>query len=112
MYVQGDPLNFRLMLHWDGFSLTKTSLKTCWTLDLAILNVGKENNLAMMFIPTIKQVDCNVLSTFLKPLIKDLENVFLDGFFVQYAYPWCLISEHLSKVIRRNLVFCNQEIND
>ncbi len=89
------------MFHWDGFSSAKTSLKNCWTVDLSILNCGRENTLdpiPIMFIPSssekiIKQADPHVLTAFLKPLMTDLERVFVDGFPVQYAYPIELISE-------------------
>ncbi len=52
----------------------------------------------IMFIPSssekiIKQANPHVLTTFLKPLMTDLERVFIDGFSVQYAYPIESISE-------------------
>ncbi len=89
------------MFHWDGFSSAKTSLKNCWTVDLSILNCGRENILnpiPIMFIPSssekiIKQADPHILTTFLKPLMIDLERVFVDGFPVKYAYPIESISE-------------------
>jgi hypothetical protein len=79
--VQGNPQNFGLMLHWDGFSLAKTSPENCWTKDLVILNFSKEyilDPLLTMFIPIssktiIKQINCDVLSTFLKLLMTDLD---------------------------------------
>ncbi len=50
------------------------------------------------FIPSslekiIKQADPHVLTTFLKPLMTDLERLFIDGFPVQYAYPIKSINE-------------------
>jgi hypothetical protein len=101
VHLQGDPQNFGLMFHWDGFSSVKTSLKNCWRMDLSILNCGRENTLdpiPIMFIPSssekiIKQADPHVLTTFLKPLMTELERVFVDGFLVQYAYPIESISE-------------------
>ncbi len=89
------------MFHWDGFSSANTNLKNCWIVDLSILNCGKETTLdpiPIMFIPSssekiIKQADPHVLTAFLKPLMTDLERVFVDGFLVQYAYPIELISE-------------------
>jgi hypothetical protein len=89
------------MFHWDGFSYAKISLKNCWTVDLSILNCGRANTLdpiPIMFIPSnlekiIKQANPHVLTTFLKPLMTDLEKVFVDGFLVQYAYPIESISE-------------------
>jgi len=88
VHLQGDPRNFGLMFHWDGFSFAKTSLKNCWIVDLSILNCGRANTLdpiPIMFIPSssekiIKQADPHVLITFLKPLMTDLERVFVDGF--------------------------------
>jgi hypothetical protein len=76
------------MFHWDGFSSAKTSLKNCWIVDLSILNYGRENILnpiPIMFIPSssekiIKQADPQILTTFLKPLMIDLERVFIEGF--------------------------------
>ncbi len=70
-------------------------------MDLSILNCGRENTLdpiPIMFIPSssekiIKQADPHVLTSFLKPVMIDLERVFVDGFPVQYAYPIQLISE-------------------
>jgi len=69
--------------------------------DLSILNCGRENTLdpiPIMLIPSslekiIKQADPHILTTFLKPLMIDLERVFIDGFLVQYAYPIESISE-------------------
>jgi len=89
------------MFHWDGFSYVKTSLKNYWIVDLSILNCGTENTLdpiPIMFIPSssekiIKQADPHVLTTFLKPLMTELERVFVDGFRIQYAYPIESISE-------------------
>ncbi len=43
------------MFHWDGFSSTKPSLKSCWIVDLNILNCGRANTLypiPIMFIPS------------------------------------------------------------
>jgi hypothetical protein len=34
----------------------------------------------------------------------DLENVFVDGFLMEYAYPFILINQHLSNVIDDDLV--------
>jgi hypothetical protein len=89
------------MFHWDGFSFAKTNLKNYWTVDLSILNCGRANTLdpiPIMCIPSslekiIKQVDPHVLTTFLKPLMIDLERVFVDGFPIQYAYPIESINE-------------------
>jgi hypothetical protein len=69
------------MLHWDGFSSTKTNPKNYWTKYLVILNFSKEytlDPLPMMFTPTssktiIKQTNCDVLSTFLKLLMINLD---------------------------------------
>jgi hypothetical protein len=82
------------MFHWDEFSFAKTSLKNCWIVELSMLNCGRANTLdpiPIMFIPSssekiIKQADPHVLTTFLKPLMTDLERLFIDGFLIQYAY--------------------------
>jgi hypothetical protein len=39
-----------------------------------------------------------MLCVFLKPIIQEFEVAFLDGFEVSYAYPFDLISPHLSHV--------------
>jgi hypothetical protein len=70
--MHGNPRNFGLMFHWDGFSSTKTSLKNWWTVDLSILNCGKANTLnpiPTIFIPSslekiIELVDPHILTTF------------------------------------------------
>jgi hypothetical protein len=89
------------MLHWDKFAFAKTSLKNCWKVDLSILNCARVNTLdpiLIMFTPSnfkkiFKQADTHILTTFLKPLMIDLERVFVNGFPIQYAYPIESISE-------------------
>ena len=91
------------MLHWDGFLTAKTSLKSCWAVDLVVLNAGKVEPIGpipILFIPSsseklIKDADSNLLMFFLEPLIKDLEEIFVKGFPVSYAYPVDAISDKL-----------------
>lgn len=91
------------MLHWDGFLTAKTSLKSCWAVDLVVLNAGKVEPIGpipILFIPSsseklIKGADSNLLMVFLEPLIKDLEEIFVKGFPVSYAYPVDAISDKL-----------------
>lgn len=91
------------MLHWDGFLTAKTSLKSCWDVDLVVLNAGKVEPIGpipILFIPSsseklIKGADSNMLMFFLEPLIKDLEEIIVKGFPVSYAYPVDAISDKL-----------------
>ena len=85
--------HFALMLHKDGFSTTKINLKICWVVNLVILNAGKTDSIGpkhVVFIPSssdklIKHADCNILTCFLVPLVRDLEIIFVEGFPVIYA---------------------------
>ena len=90
------------MLQWDGFSVAQTSLKSCWAVYLTVLNAGKENpvgSIPVLFIPSsseklIKHSNV-VLASFLKPLLADMEEIFLNEIDVVYAYPTEDISEHI-----------------
>lgn len=94
--------NVFFMLQWDGFSVAQTSFKSCWAVYLSVLNAGKENPVGpipVLFIPSsseklIKHRD-GVLASFLKPLFADMEEIFLNGIDVVYAYPTEDISEHI-----------------
>lgn len=103
IFLQGDPRNFALLGHWDGFQSARTRQRPCWTLEVQILNAGKISSLGpipVLFISAgsdkiIRHEDASVLNAFLEPFIQDLEKVFITGFPVSYAYPPHLISEYL-----------------
>ncbi|MCO5580896.1 hypothetical protein L7F22_034769 [Adiantum nelumboides] len=40
---KGDPRNFALLVHWDGFQSSKTTQKNCGVVEVKILNTGKES---------------------------------------------------------------------
>jgi hypothetical protein len=40
--VHGDPRNFALMAHWDGFQSAHTRQRDCWTLEFFVLNAGMD----------------------------------------------------------------------
>lgn len=96
---QGDPQNIALMAHWDGFQSTTTAHKSTWTVEVQILNARSSVPIPLipvLFIPSIDD-DCaekkalNCLDAFLEPLIRELEELFVDGVEVEYNYPLDLI---------------------
>lgn len=91
---KGDPRNFALLLHWDGFQASRTTQKDCGVVEIKILNGGKNsiiNILPVLFIPfSCKEIiknSSNVFSAFLRPLIKELEELYIAGIKVMYNYP-------------------------
>ena len=103
LYV-GDPRNFALIGHWDGFQSARTRHRDCWSLEIVVLNIGKVSEVGpipILFIPAspdklVKYNDAQVLSSFLEPFIQKLEEIFINGLHVSYAYSRSLISEELS----------------
>ena len=89
-------------MQWDGFSVAQPSLKSCWAVYLSVLNADKENPvgpISVLFIPSssekLNKHRDGVLASFLKPLFADMEEIFLNGIDVVYAYPTEDISEHI-----------------
>lgn len=99
----GDPRNFALAGHWDGFLTATTKFKDTWVVEIEVLNGGKNNSLGpipLIFIPAsskqiIKDCEDHILTAFLEPLIHNLEIIFIEGFMVKYNYPPHFISPHL-----------------
>lgn len=101
--MQGDPRNFALLAHWDGFQPTRTTYKNCWTLEIKILNGGKASFLAplpVLFIPLsstklYKQKGTSVMNFFLKPFINEMESLYNEGVQMKFAYNPRLISSSI-----------------
>jgi hypothetical protein len=101
--LQGNPWNFVLLGQWDGFQSARTRQRDCWIPEIVLLNTGKASQLGpipILFRPAsldklVKNVDTNVLFFFLKPFIQELEDTFINGFPISYAYPGSYISEEL-----------------
>ncbi len=99
MAEQGDPRNIALMAHWDGFQSTTTAHKSTWTVEVQVLNARTSvpiPPIPVLFIPPIDDDSAekkafNSLDAFLEPLIRELEELFVDGIEVQYNYPVDLI---------------------
>ena len=80
-----------------------TKFNDTWVVELEVMNGGKNNALGpipVIFIPTsskqiIKQSEESIFTTFLEPLFRDLESLFIHGFDVIYKYPPHLISPTL-----------------
>ena len=96
---QGDPRNIALMAHWDGFQSTTTVLKSTWTVEVQVLNARSSvpiPPIPILFIPPIdddskEKKALNSLDAFLEPLIREVEELFVDGIEVEYNYPCDLI---------------------
>lgn len=101
--MQGDPRNFGILAHWDGFQPTRTTYKNCWTLEITILNSGKTSSigpLPVIFIPLsstklYKSTEFHVMNYFLTPFIDEMEKAYIEGFQVQYPYDPRKIHESL-----------------
>jgi hypothetical protein len=84
-------------------SKCKEKATDCWIPEIVLLNTGKASQLGaipILFRPAssdklVKNVDTNVLFAFLKPFIEELEDTFINGFPISYAYPGSYISEEL-----------------
>ena len=83
------------MAHWDGFQCTTTAHKSTWTVEVQVLNSRSAvpiPPILVLFIPPFDD-ECaekkalNGLDAFLEPLIRELEELFVDGIQVQYNYP-------------------------
>lgn len=102
--MQGDPRNMALIAHWDGFQTARTTYQNTWTVEIMILNAGRNCSLTplpVLFIPSsckkiVKQKRYELLNYFLEPFIRDLQTLFLEGVLTTYAYPPSLISQWLS----------------
>ncbi|MCO5554355.1 hypothetical protein L7F22_007884 [Adiantum nelumboides] len=91
-FVKGDPRNFALLLHWDGFQAASTTQKDSAVVEIVVLNGGKGSfveSIPVLFLPLshkdLQKKHGDVLSSFLSPLISELESSFLNGFEVNYA---------------------------
>lgn len=100
----GDPRNVALGIHWDGFLTSKHGSRSCWSVSANVLNAkkgGPLQNLPILFIPLHSQSDAiharmnDAKCAFLRPLIEDLEHLFVEGFQVDFQVPNQYISEHL-----------------
>ena len=91
----GDPRNFAIAAHWDGFISTTTKYKDTWVVEIEILNAGLQNVMRPMpvvFIPAsskqiIKDLDEGILIVFLAPFMHELELAFIEGFSMNFNYP-------------------------
>ncbi|MCO5594524.1 hypothetical protein L7F22_048556 [Adiantum nelumboides] len=88
----GDPRNLALLLHWDGFQAASTTQKDSAVVEINILTGGKGSivgSIPVLFLPLshkdLQKKHGDVLSSFLSPLISELESSFLNGFEVNYA---------------------------
>lgn len=100
--VKGDPQNFALMFHWDGFQAALTTQKGSGVIEMVILNGGKKGNigpLPTIFLPfstiELEKKHGDILSHFLVPILRDLETLFLEGLEIAYNYPCSRIFEGL-----------------
>ncbi|KAL3682778.1 hypothetical protein R1sor_000800 [Riccia sorocarpa] len=97
--IEGEPFNIALMGHWDGFQAASTVQKDCWTVELLILNGGRvpimESMLGkpipILFIPLSSKLlfqtraqEAHLLESFLIPLYRDLQRIYVKGF--QFIY--------------------------
>jgi hypothetical protein len=79
--LQGDPRNFGIQAHWDGFHPTRTTYKNCWVLEISLLNAGKTSSLGplhVIFIPLsstklYKQKGVSVLNAFATPFFEEMD---------------------------------------
>ena len=83
------------MAHWDGFQPSRSTYKSCWTLEATILNSKKDSGippLPLVFIPLsstklYKKKGNMVLNSFLKPFVEEMKTAYVEGFPVKYNYP-------------------------
>lgn len=116
LFKKGDPQNFALMLHWDGFQAASTTIKDSAVVEIVVLNGGKRSvlgSLPVLFLPLshrdLEKKHHDILGSFLHPLFMDLERSFLEGFDVDYAYPSIEISDKIKGgrvVLRSMLMLC------
>lgn len=114
--IQGDPRNFSLLLHWDGFQAASTTLKDSAVVEVVVLNGGKRSKVGaipVLFLPLsnkeLEKKHGDILCALLQPLILELENMFTNGIEVDYAYSNRLVHESLpsGKVkLRGMLMMC------
>ncbi|MCO5577982.1 hypothetical protein L7F22_031820 [Adiantum nelumboides] len=107
-FIKGDPRNFALLLHWDGFQAASTTQKDSAVVEIVILNSGKQSilgSIPILFLPLshkeLQKKHGDVLSSFLHPLMNELESSFLSGFNVNYAIPNENISSSLCRETTR-----------
>ncbi|MCO5555122.1 hypothetical protein L7F22_008663 [Adiantum nelumboides] len=93
-WIKGDPRNLALLLHWDGFQAASTTQKDSAVVEVVVLNGGKKSivgSIPVLFLPfshrDLLKKNGDVLSSFLFPLISELESSFIDGFEVDYGVP-------------------------
>lgn len=85
------------MAHWDGFMSTRTTYRDCWTVEVAILNGGKNSPMGLIpiiFIPysssqlyKASNKPGAILRAFLHPFLEELEHAFIEGFDAEIFYP-------------------------
>ncbi|MCO5560550.1 hypothetical protein L7F22_014165 [Adiantum nelumboides] len=97
-FCQGDPRNFGLLLHWDGFQSSKTTQRNYGVVEIRVLNSGKDSflqPLPILFIPfSCKKIigsSGDLFHVFLQPLVRELERLFVKGFDLTFNYSPSLI---------------------
>ncbi|KAI5061433.1 hypothetical protein GOP47_0023938 [Adiantum capillus-veneris] len=100
--LKGDPRNFVVISHWDGFQAASTKQKEVGVLEMSIVNANQGSKivpLPLLFIPfsliKLEQRHGDILKYFLTPLIDELVSAFLDVFMVKYCYPSELIANEI-----------------
>ena len=90
----GDPRNIALIGHWDGwYPFRGKSSHTCGAIDVSVLNMSKKDRCTTSEVYVVGFVPCYkvpkkrpcALDAFLEPLVRDLEDSFIEGTKVNYA---------------------------
>lgn len=89
----GNPRNIALIGHWDGwYPFQSKSSHSCGAIEISVLNMSKMDRCStdevyVGFVPCYivpKKRPC-ALDPFLEPLVRDLEDSFIQGTDVKYA---------------------------
>ena len=92
--VQGDPRNFTLMAHWNGFQSACTRQRDCWTLEISVLNAGMDLHactflvmfISISYVKSMEGCSGIVLRAYLTPFIAELEDLFVNEFRTLFPY--------------------------
>ena len=91
----GNPRKFAIATYWNGFQVATTKYKDSCVVETEILNKGLKilltcDPMPVLLIPTSskhlkKDMEEEVMTTFLEPCIREFESLFINGFDVSYS---------------------------
>lgn len=111
-HAKGDPRNLAYIGHWDGWSPYKSGNHKCGAIEVSIATMSKQERCKVDevyvtgFVPSnlVPTDNPNALDPFLKPLVREIKDGFIDGYEVEHKGG--LQGFESEKVLIRHLLLC------